>query len=81
MPEHGDNEGVIDATPALVTMLGNNSGPHPLKPDERVIPDYGVEALLIGDTLQLRVTLRSGSHYCCSAPGCHLPLDRKPALD
>ena len=57
-------------------MLANNQGPHRTDPEQRIAPDYGVSATLHQNELRLTITLRTGSHYCCLQPGCHLPLAR-----
>src|SRR5687768_6961128 len=64
----------VDVTPVLSELLALNRGPDPLNPDLRRRPDYGVSAALEADTLDVVLTFRSGSAYCCYEPGCHVDL-------
>jgi hypothetical protein len=64
----------LDVTPVFAAYLARNRGPVPGTPDTRQPPDYGVKATLDGATVDLTLTLRSGSAYCCSEWGCHLNL-------
>jgi hypothetical protein len=64
----------VDVTPILAEVLARNRGHDPLNPDARQPPDYGVIAALEGSTLDMVLTFRKGSAYCCMEWGCHLPL-------
>jgi hypothetical protein len=63
-----------DVSPILAELLARNQGPVPHNPDGRQSPDYGVTAMLEGSTLDVVLTFRSGSAYCCMEWGCHLAL-------
>jgi hypothetical protein len=63
-----------DVTPVLADLLAHNRGPDPADPDKRQPPDYGVAATLAGNTLDIVLTFRRGSAYCCWEWGCHLGL-------
>jgi hypothetical protein len=63
-----------DITPALAALLASNRGPDPRAPDRRGRPDYGVRAALDGEVVELELTFRAGSQYCCMEWGCHLGL-------
>jgi hypothetical protein len=65
---------VVDVTPIVAEHLADNRGPDPADPTRRQRPDYGVVACLAGDVLDVVLTFRGGSAYCCYEPGCHLPL-------
>jgi hypothetical protein len=54
--------------------LARNRGLDPLNPEGRQPPDYGVTATLEGSILDMVLTFRKGSAYCCMEWGCHLPL-------
>ncbi len=62
----------VDVTPVFVADLARNRGPVPGDPDSQQTPDYGVSAGLDGGVVELALTFRTGSAYCCSEWGCHL---------
>lgn len=64
----------VDVTPVFAAYLARNRGPVPGDPDARQPPDYGVSASLHGETIDLVLTFRAGSAYCCFEWGCHLAL-------
>jgi hypothetical protein len=64
----------VDVTPVLVEFLDGNRGPDPGDPERRRLPNYGVVATLSGGVLEVELTFRSGSAYCCSEWRCHLAL-------
>jgi hypothetical protein len=61
-------------TSVLVAYFARNRGPVPGDPDARQPPDYGVSARLSGGVVELLLTFRTGSAYCCHEWGCHLNL-------
>jgi hypothetical protein len=63
-----------DVTPVFAAYFARNHGPVPCDPEARVPPDYGVSASLGGAVVELALTFRTGSAYCCSEWGCHLNL-------
>jgi hypothetical protein len=64
----------VDLTPAFVAYLAGNRGPTPTDPDARERPDYGVSARLDGTAIELLLTFRAGSAYCCCEWQCHFHL-------
>jgi hypothetical protein len=64
----------VDVTPVFERYFARNRGPVPDDPDRRQKPDYGVMACLDGASVDLILTFRAGSAYCCSQWGCHLNL-------
>ncbi len=60
-------------TAILAEYLAGNRGPGPADPT-RPRPNYGIAASLTDAVLQVVLTFRSGSTYCCYEPGCHLSL-------
>jgi hypothetical protein len=64
----------VDVTPVFAAYFARNRGPVPGDPDTRQPPDYGVSATLDGGVLELALTFRAGSAYCCDQWGCHLNL-------
>jgi hypothetical protein len=64
----------IDVTGIFAEYLAGNRGPDPADPGRRQTPDYGVVATLAGDVLEVELTFRSGSAYCCHEWGCHVAL-------
>lgn len=65
---------MADVTPVLTAYLARNRGPVLGNPDARQPPDYGVSASLEGSAVELTLTFRAGSAYCCCQRGCHLDL-------
>jgi hypothetical protein len=63
-----------DVTPVFAAYFARNRGPVPGDPDARRPPDYGVSAHLDGAVVELALTFRAGSAYCCDQWGCHLNL-------
>jgi hypothetical protein len=64
----------IDVTPAFAAYFARNRGPVPGDPEARQPPDYGLSASLVGGVIDLALTFRAGSAYCCYDWGCHLAL-------
>jgi hypothetical protein len=64
----------IDVSPILMELLARNRGPDPLNPGSRQPPNYGITARLEGNILEMILTFRKGSAYCCTQWGCHLAL-------
>jgi hypothetical protein len=64
----------IDVTPVFAAYFARNQGPVPGDPDSRQPPNYGVSASLDGAVVELVLTFREGSAYCCYEWGCHLNL-------
>jgi hypothetical protein len=62
----------IDVTPIFAEHLARNRGPDPRDPGHRQAPDYGIVASLEGDVLEVELTFRTGSAYCCYEWGCHV---------
>lgn len=65
---------VIDVTPVFAAYLARNRTPVPGDPEARQPADYGVSATLNGGVINLELTFRAGSVYCCYEWGCHLAL-------
>jgi hypothetical protein len=65
---------VVDVTPIFVEYLAGNRGPDPADPKHRQRPNYGVVATLTDAVLEVELTFRTGSAYCCYAWGCHVAL-------
>jgi hypothetical protein len=61
-------------TSVLAAYFACNRGRVLGNPDARQPPDYGVSARLDGRVVELSLTFRAGSAYCCSEWGCHLSL-------
>jgi hypothetical protein len=64
----------VDVTPAFVAYTATNRGPTPTDPDARERPDYGLSAVLDGGVIELTLTFRAGSAYCCGEWQCHFML-------
>jgi hypothetical protein len=64
----------VDVTALFADRLARNRGPVPGDPEARQPPDYGVSATLDGGLINLDLTFRAGSAYCCREWGCHLTL-------
>jgi hypothetical protein len=64
----------VDVTPVFATYFARNRGPVPGDPDSLQSPDYGVIASLEGSAIDLTLTFRASSAYCCYEWGCHLNL-------
>jgi hypothetical protein len=64
----------VDITPVFGVYLARNRGPALGNPDVRQSPDYGASACLHGAVVELALTFRAGSAYCCDQWGCHLDL-------
>jgi hypothetical protein len=62
----------VDVTPVFAAYFARNRGPVPGDPGARQPPDYGVSASLDGGVVDLALTFRAGSAYCCHEWGCHL---------
>jgi len=62
----------IDVTPTFVELLARNRGPDPREPGSRCAPNYDVAATLEDDVLEVELTFRAGSAYCCYEWGCHV---------
>jgi hypothetical protein len=67
-------EVAVDVSPVFVTYFACNRGPVLGNPDSRQVPDYGVTASLDRASINLTLTFRTGSAYCCCQWGCHLNL-------
>jgi len=64
----------VDVTPVFAAYFARNRGPVPGDPEARQPPDYFVSASLDGAVVDLALTFRAGSAYCCYEWGCHLSL-------
>ncbi len=64
----------VDVTPAFAAYLAGNCGPTPTDPGARERPEYGVSARLDGSAIELILTFRAGSAYCCCEWQCHFHL-------
>ena len=64
----------VDVTPVFAAYFARNRGPVPGDPEARQPPVYGVSASLDGGVIELSLTFRAGSAYCCCQWGCHLAL-------
>lgn len=58
-------------TPVIANLLARNKGSVPGNPQVRQTPNYGVTASLEGAVLEMMLTFRAGSAYCCCQSGCH----------
>jgi hypothetical protein len=65
---------VVDVTEVFAAYFARNRGPVPGDAEARQQPDYGVSATLDGGVIDLTLTFRAGSAYCCYEWGCHLAL-------
>lgn len=65
---------LVDVTPVFAAYFARNRGPVPGDPATRQPPDYGVSATLAVGVIDLALTFRAGSAYCCFESGCHLEL-------
>ena len=63
-----------DVAEIFAEYLAGNRGPNPADPEHRQTPNYGVVATLAGDLLEVELTFRRGSAYCCYEWGCHVAL-------
>ncbi len=64
----------LDLTSLFETYFAKNRGPVQGDPDGRQAPNYGVTASLDGKVIEMTLTFRAGSAYCCCESGCHLAL-------
>ena len=64
----------VNATPAFVAYVATNSGPTSTDPNARERPDYGLAATFDGAVIDLVLTFRAGSAYCCGEWQCHFLL-------
>ncbi|HZY90595.1 MAG TPA: hypothetical protein VFE78_37580 [Gemmataceae bacterium] len=64
----------VDVAGIVAEYLAGNHGLSPADPERRQTPNYGVVARLAGDVLEVELTFRSGSAYCCYEWGCHVAL-------
>ncbi len=64
----------VDVTPVFAAYFAQNRGPVLGDAEARQPPDYGVSADLDGGVIDLALTFRAGSAYCCYEWGCHLNL-------
>jgi hypothetical protein len=64
----------IDVTSIFADYLAGNRGPDPNDPEHRQKPNYGVIAKLADHVLEVELTFRRGSAYCCYEWGCHIAL-------
>lgn len=64
----------VDVTTAIAAYLAGNRGPTVADPDARERPDYGLSASLDGAVIDLSLTFRAGSAYCCAEWPCHFLL-------
>jgi hypothetical protein len=71
----------VDVTPAFAAYLAGNCGPTVSDADARERPEYGVAALFDGTVIELVLTFRSGSAYCCGEWQCHFMLFRTRRWD
>ena len=65
---------IIDVTPIFAAYFARNRGPVLGNPELRQAPNYGIDASWDGEMVNLALTFRSGSPYCCYQYGCHLNL-------
>lgn len=71
----------VDVTPAFAAYVAGNGGPTPADPDARQRPDYGISASFDGAAIDLNLTFRAGSAYCCGEWQCHFGLFRTRRWD
>ncbi len=64
----------VDLTSVFAAYLSCNRGPMADNPAAREPPDYGLSARLDRAAIELAMTFRAGSAYCCFEWGCHLDL-------
>jgi hypothetical protein len=65
---------VIDVSSIVADYLADSRGPIPDDPEHRKRPDSGIVAKLTDRVLEIELTFRSGSAYCCYEWGCHVAL-------
>jgi hypothetical protein len=63
-----------DVTPIFAVYFAGNRSPVPGDSEVRQPANYGFSACLDGDVVELTLTFRAGSAYCCYEWGCHLNL-------
>jgi len=71
----------VDITPVIAKLLARNKGPVPDNPEVRQTPNYGVTANLEGGVIEMMLTFRAGSAYCCSEWGCHIGVFKRSCWD
>jgi hypothetical protein len=64
----------LDVTPAFAAYTASNGGPTATDPEARERPNYGIAAHLDGAVIELKLTFRTGSAYCCGEWQCHFQL-------
>jgi hypothetical protein len=64
----------VDVTQIFKDFLAGNRGPDPNDYEHRRRPNYAVVATLIDGLLEVELTFRFDSAYCCMESGCHLGL-------
>lgn len=64
----------VDITSIFADHLAGNRGPDPNDPEHRQRPNYGIIAKMASHVLEVELTFRRDSVYCCSEWGCHVPL-------
>lgn len=64
----------IDVAFIAADYLAGNRGPDPNDPEHRQRPNYGIVATLADCVLEVELTFRGGSVYCCCEWGCHVAL-------
>lgn len=64
----------VDVTSAFVAYVAGNGGPTAADPNARERPEYGLSASFDGAAIDLNLTFRAGSAYCCGEWQCHFML-------
>jgi hypothetical protein len=64
----------VDVASVFAAYFGRNRGPVPGDPAARQPSGYGASARLRGQGVELALTVRAGSAYCCDQWGCDLDL-------
>jgi hypothetical protein len=64
----------VDVTPVLAKYLAPNRSPDPTNTYGTRPSEYGVSAAWESGVINLLLTFRCGSYYCCYERGCHLDL-------
>jgi hypothetical protein len=65
---------MVDVTNIFAAHLARNRGPVIGDPERRQAPNYGVLADFREGVINVLLSFRRGSAYCCFEHGCHLPL-------
>lgn len=61
-----------DISDVLAALLADNRGLDPNHPEVRQLPNHGIAATIETDLIDLVLTFRRGTAYCCMEWACHL---------